>query len=455
MTAPRVLAFNDLENAYDDPERIGRLAGLIDDRRDERTIVCGAGDDTALGTVALLTGKRRGLARAFFEAVEPAAETFGNHDFDLGREWAVRWASSVPPTYCCANLEGPGVEEIPSATRLEAGGQQVGITGVAHPDTADVCGSIDDLVFENPVPAVRRCRKRLGSDGVDAVVVLSHCGGYDREIAAETDVDAVIGGHVHREQCERVAGTAFVRTAGGGSELAEVALGDPPTVRLHDASRASVNERIVRTYREYRAETRVEQPLADVSERLTRTDGDRFGGESRTGNFLADAVRKVAGADLALFPAGSLRTGPPLEGTVTVGDVVSLAPFEDSVREVDVSGAGLRTALDGAAVPHPGDRGWVHAHLSGGRARWNTDGALVRLSVDGEPVADDRAYAVATTGWLVEVNDLFDPIAPDRVVADHAPIYEAAIAHARDGGLERARCEGRIRKAGASDGHGT
>lgn len=75
MSEPKLLAYNDLEGVYDSPERIGKLAGLIGERRDGKTVVCGAGDDTALGTVALLSGDQRALARPFFEQVEPAAVT--------------------------------------------------------------------------------------------------------------------------------------------------------------------------------------------------------------------------------------------------------------------------------------------------------------------------------------------------------------------------------------------
>lgn len=82
----RLLGYSDLESLYDDPDRVGAFASLVERRRDERTLVVGAGDNTALGTLALLTDEGRAQARPFFEAVEPAADTFGNHDLSrLGR----------------------------------------------------------------------------------------------------------------------------------------------------------------------------------------------------------------------------------------------------------------------------------------------------------------------------------------------------------------------------------
>ncbi len=51
----RILHYSDIENAYDDPDRIGRLAGCINANRDQRTLVVGTGDNTAPGVLSLVT----------------------------------------------------------------------------------------------------------------------------------------------------------------------------------------------------------------------------------------------------------------------------------------------------------------------------------------------------------------------------------------------------------------
>jgi 2',3'-cyclic-nucleotide 2'-phosphodiesterase (5'-nucleotidase family) len=75
---PRLLHYSDLEGVFDSPERVARLAGLIAELRDEETLVVGTGDNTAPGVLSLATEGRAALP--FFEAVEPDADTFGNHD---------------------------------------------------------------------------------------------------------------------------------------------------------------------------------------------------------------------------------------------------------------------------------------------------------------------------------------------------------------------------------------
>ncbi|PSQ07926.1 bifunctional metallophosphatase/5'-nucleotidase [Halobacteriales archaeon QS_5_68_33] len=489
----RLLAYSDLESAYDDPDRVGALSARLARRRDDRTLVVGAGDNTALGTLALLTDAGRAQALPFFEGVGPAADTFGNHDLDPGPEWAAEWADRVPATYCCANATGPGVDDVPDATVVERDGIRVGVVGVAHPETDDICGAVDAVDFGDPVPAAREA---LAAMDVDYRVVLAHCGAEDPRVAREVDADVVVGGHLHDRHADRCDGTVFVRTAGGGVELAEVTLGAEPEVAFHDVDPASfdpgrettgyptaaadgagaaagdapppVAASVARTYRERRAALGVDEVVARVADPLVRTGTERFGGESRVGNFGADAMRAATteasgderadggiggAADLALFPAGSVRTGDPLAGAVTVGDVVSVCPFGGPVIECELDGTELRDVLTEAAYPHAGDRGWVQFHVSGGRVVWTDDSELARATVGGDPLDPDRTYRVATPEYVVRI-DAFAPLNRGSAVAEHSEQWEALVSHARRGGLDVA-CEGRIRRVSSEAVEGT
>mgnify|MGYP000433429784 CR=1 FL=1 len=507
----RILGYSDLENAYDDPARVGAFASLLERHRDERTLVVGAGDDTALGTLALLTDESRAQALPFFEAVDPAADTFGNHDFDHGARWAGEWADRVPATYCCANVVGPeggsgdggGIGDVPDATVVERGGHEVGIVGVAHPETADICGTVDELDFGDPVAAANDAFADLGP--VDYRVVLAHCGAEDPTVAAGVDADVVLGGHLHSRRVERFEDTLLVRTAGGGTELVEVTLGDAnrddrrATAEFHEVDPASFDPKssptaeadggrdgpgdgcavagssdehatvesgdeypvaesnarspaaasVVETYRERRAALGVDEVVAHVDDPLVRTEHERFGGESRVGNFAADAMRASADTQLGLFPGGSVRTGDTLAGAVTVDDVVSVCPFGGPVVECELAGTALRAVLEEAARPHPGDRGWVQFHVSGGRVVWTDESELARATVGGDPLDPDRTYRVATPEYVVTI-DAFGPLSRDNVVAEHAEQWRALVAHARDGGLDVA-CERRIARVPPED----
>lgn len=446
---PRLLCFSDLENAYDHPARMGRLAGLIDDRRDEQTLVLGSGDDTALGALGLLSDAGRGAARPFFEAVRPEAETFGNHEFDDGEAFAREWASSVPTRYLCANLDGSWT--VPGWQVFEPGGTAVGVVGVAHPDTDRIVGIDIETTVTDPVPAVRDGARACRREGAAHVVVLSHGGSHDERIAGRTDVDVVLGGHTHDRRMDRIEGTLLVRSAGLGSEVIEVELRDETEATFHDVPAAPPAEgeafdaELADVYRTYRQQLGAAEVVAEVEEPIRRP----IGGESRVGNFAADAVRAAADADVGFILAGAVRPGPPLSGRVTVFDVVSLSPFEGDVVELAVDGTVVRRAIETVAAPID-DGGTFRFHLSGARVRVTEGGEIDSVAVAGDPLEPAGTYSVATSAYAVETA-IVDSLVADDVIDRCGPGYEALVTHARAGGLD-VSVEGRLGLASESDG---
>ncbi|WP_433628692.1 5'-nucleotidase C-terminal domain-containing protein [Halomicrococcus sp. NG-SE-24] len=442
----RLLHYADLENVYDHPERVGRLAGRIDALRDDSTLVVGAGDDTALGTLALFTDAGRAQARPFFEALSPDAETFGNHEFDRGAERALELARTTPQAWLCANVADwadggrstfpNGVS--PSAT-FDAGDRRVGIVGVAHPKTAEMSGA--DLQFTDPAAAVNREAARLRERGADRVVALAHLGD-DPAFAAAVDADAVLCGHETERRIRRIDGTLLVQTADG--ELAEVTLGDDTDVTVHDVTDAPLDEDVTATYRRRRAAAGVDAVVARVDDPIERAPDVRYGGECRLGNFVTDAYRAGADADVGFVHSASLREGPLLADDVTVGDVVGVAPFPTALVELELSGSDLRAAVEWTGEPFGRDDG-VGLHVSGACVRRDEDGDLRAVRVGGDPLDAGATYSVALMNYLPSVEQ-FPTLTADDVVAEYGPQYEHLVAHARAGGLAAVECEGRIRR---------
>src|SRR6056297_535602 len=103
--APRLLHYSDVENVYDSPERVGRLAGLLRDLRAEspaETILAGSGDNTSPGVLALVADGAQALD--FYEVVEPDVATFGNHEFDHGLPALRRLVRESPQQWVSANV---------------------------------------------------------------------------------------------------------------------------------------------------------------------------------------------------------------------------------------------------------------------------------------------------------------------------------------------------------------
>jgi len=446
----RLLHYSDLETALDDPAQCGTLAGAIAARRDGDTVVVGTGDNTAPGALSLATEGR--AAMTLFRAIEPDVDTFGNHDFDFGPETARELAAEAPQTWLCANAERDGERFAPDATQpttlVETDSATVGVVGVAHPKTDTINPAAEGVTFTDPVPAVREHAGRLRERGADHVVVASHCGYGDERLARETDVDAVLGGHVHDVHTDVIDGTAVVRPGRAWRHISEVSLDGTPDVTVHDVDDGHVEASVVERLRERLARYGLDEVVATVEDPIERTEKTVTVAESRIGNLLTDALRWQAGADIAVSPPGAIRSGPPLAGSVTVADLVGLAPYTDDLAVVELSGDQLRDAFVGVPFGyHEGDYPTRYCcHVSGAQLVWDDEaGELLDATVDGEPIDPDEQYTVAVADYLVETEFVNDAFAEEDVVERHGVARQAVVDYAREVGLD-ADTEGRIER---------
>lgn len=367
MPTPRLLHLADLETIYDDPERLGRLAGAIDAARDDRTLVVGAGDTSALGALAFESDDGRAIARPFYDRVEPVADTLGNHEFDFGLDGAIDWARTTPGIHLVANTAGVAHDDgrwtgLQPSTVVDCAGERLGLIGVAHPETAELSGHDLDVELTDPVEAVRTEADRLRAEGPDWLVVLSHAGPIDAEIAAETDVDVVLGGHDHDAVRERIDGTLLSRTEGGQAGVYQIVeLGDSPSVTTRSVDPAPRVEPIETAYRDLADEQGLTAGLGTLPEPLDHAE---------TATLVADAYRTRGDADVGLVAAASVRGGLPER--VTRGDVVGAVPFGSELDVHRLSGDALRAIADRCADPLDA-----------------THGGLVAAGLEAEP--DDEA----------------------------------------------------------------
>lgn len=447
----RLLHYSDIENVHDDPEAVGRLAGTIRSLDGDRTLVCGTGDNLAPGVLPLVT--RGEIALEFFDAVSPAVETFGNHDFDFGpnrtadliRRSPQRWLSAnvVRDGEPFAGVERWGIERI--------GDERVGFFGLTDPTTPSI-GDLDgEIVFSDPIPAANRAIDALRDRGVEYVVALSHLGRADGRLAAACDIDVILGGHVHSERIERIDGTVLTRPGNGGKVVLEIDL-DSGEVTRHAVANGQMDEELTARYRERLSSIGLDEVVASVDEPIARTDREAFRGESRVGNFVADAYRwaaeRTVGTDppvVGLQNSGGIRTGPPLERAVTTGDLIGLVPFDEPLVIVELSGSDLRSVFqEGADTPGFGESDWWHAHVSGARLVYDhDDDRLIEATVAGERIDDEQRYRLAVSEFLLHTEVEFPTLTDARVLERLETQYQVLIDYARAVGVDP-KLEGRV-----------
>ncbi len=451
----RLVQYSDIENVHDDPESVGRLAGTIQSLHAEDALVCGTGDNTAPGVLPLVS--RGEIALEFFEAVRPDLETFGNHDFDFGPARTAELLRRSPQRWLSANISWNG-EPFGGVDRWgieRIGDERIGFFGVTDPTTPSIGDSEGDLIFSDPIEAAERAVGALRDRGVDHVVALSHLGRADDRLAAACDIDVILGGHVHTERIERLGETLLTRPGSGGETVLEIDL-ETGDVERHVVGSGPIDPELASRYETRLSAAGLEEVVGHVGEPIARTDRETYRGESRVGNFVADAYRWAAERAVGTEPpvvglqnSGGIRTGPALSGSVTTRGLIGLVPFDEALVVAELTGSELRAIFEeGAAVTGFGEAEWWHAHVSGAEITYSYDDSrLIDAAVAGEPIVDDRRYRLAASEFLLHTEVEFPTLEERHVVERLQTQYDVLIEYARRVGIDPV-IEGRISRVG-------
>ena len=458
----RLLQYSDVENVFDNPQQAGHLAGAIRTRSDANTIICGTGDNTAPGVLALIDRGQQALE--LFEAVNADVETFGNHDFDFGTEATRSIVAASPQTWVSTNIyhqddDGTagkrfaGDDVVPTAIE-SIDKETVGFIGVTDPATPSLNPMADDLYFTDPYNAAEKAIETLRASDVDYIVALSHLGSGDDELAQQGDIDVILGGHLHTQRHEWIDGTLCVRPGASGEAIIEVTLNNGDiTATRHETANAPLADDVVSALQGRVEAAGLDEVVAHTSQPLERTHSEVFAGESRIGNFVADAYRWALDTDIGLQNSGGIRNGPPLAGDITVADLMSVVPFNEHIVCAELTGETLHAVLreSAASVVDFGEPGWWHSHVSGVTIVWDDDAETIQtVSVNNQPIAPEQSYTLATSAYVLHSDHEFPTLTNRHRVGEGGIQFEILIEYAREQGIDVA-IEGRVQRIESLD----
>ncbi|MBO7745292.1 bifunctional metallophosphatase/5'-nucleotidase [Paenibacillus sp. MWE-103] len=405
-------------------EQAAKIAAYIEDTRrahgNDHVLVLDIGDH--MDRMRVETEASDGLANvALLNAAGYDAATFGNNEGltftpeQLDEAFGERAAFRT----VCANLfrsEGGGRPAwMLPRTVIEKAGIRFGLVGV----TAAFAEFYALLGWDatNPLEAVAEQVEAVRPEA-DVVIVMSHVGlPFDRRLAETVPgIDVILGGHTHHllEEPEIVGGTYLCAAGKYGEYVGRVDI-------RYDAGtgRAAVEAGCVpmAAYPEDPAASAVIGGfLAESGPRLARVVAELaaplpavHGQESPLPNLLAAGLRRWTGAEIGLVNAGQLLGGLAAGG-VTAGDLHALCPSPINPCRLTLAGRDIRASLEEALLPgfieKPirgfGFRGLVLGTLAvdGLEIRYDPDGPpgarIAAVAVNGEPLDDERAYAVGT-----------------------------------------------------------
>ena len=389
--------------------------------RSDNSILVDGGDQFQ-GTL-FYTYYKGALAAEMMNKMGYDAMTVGNHEFDDGPEVLRGFMDAVTFPVLMSNADVSAepllADTLAKSTVIERGGQKLGLIGLTPENTDELASPGDNITFSDPVAAVQGEVDRLTAAGVNKIIVLSHSGyGVDQQVAAETTgVDVIVGGHSNtllsntndRAQGPyptMVGSTAIVQAYAYGKFLGELnvtfdddgdlvsATGEPLIMDAAVTADAATVARIAEAaapLEEIRSKV-----VAETAAEIVGVREDCRARECAMGNLIADAMLarvKGQGIDVAIQNGGGIRASIDA-GEVTMGEVLTVLPFQNTLSTFKVSGATLIEALENAVSQHE-------------------EGAGRFLQVSGMSYAFDLAQPVGSRVSDVMIGDA--PIDPEKV----------------------------------------
>jgi 5'-nucleotidase len=161
-------------------------------------------------------------------------------------------------------------------------------------------------------------------------------------------------------------------------------------------------------------------------------------GECALGNLVTEAMlAAIPGAEVAITNGGGLRAGLP-EGQVTLGDVLTVLPFGNTIAVMGLRGADLLAAIEHGLAQGAGTAGRF-PQVAGIRFAWDPTapaGARVRMLEVAQgagfaPVEPGRVYRVLTNDFMRKGGDGY-AMFRDRAIDpyDTGPVLDEVVAEA-------------------------
>ncbi|PZR01100.1 MAG: multifunctional 2',3'-cyclic-nucleotide 2'-phosphodiesterase/5'-nucleotidase/3'-nucleotidase [Cereibacter sphaeroides] len=426
----------------------------------ENVLVLDAGDQFQ-GSLFYTTYK--GAAEAeFMEKIGYDAMAVGNHEFDDGPQGLASFLDKVTFPIISGNLDLSQSTELKGRIKpyvvLEVGGQKIGVVSALATDTVETSSPGPNVIFKSEGDSIGAAIDELTAQGVNKIIALTHIGyEKDKQLAGTVDdLDAIVGGHSHTylsaTDPERAGayptwinqrdGTLVpvVQAYSYGKYLGHLILTFDDDGKLVYASGDTLAlDSTVKPDQEVAARVaELAGPLAEIRSKVVAETSDAIDGsrdscrqmECEMGNLVADAMLdrvKGQGVTIAIQNGGGLRASID-GGTVTMGEVITVLPFQNTLSTFDSAGADIVAALENGASDIENGAGRF-AQVAG--LKYTVDPAkpsgsrisdvMVRDGDGWAPIALDATYGVVSNNYVRGGGDGFDMFINAKNVYDFGP----------------------------------
>ena len=430
-----------------------------------------------------------------------AITSVGNHEFDEGWQELKRMQTGgCHPVDGCKGpkpFAGAKFEYLAASTYLDSGetlfppytirefdGVKVGFIGMTLEGTPDVItpAARAGIRFADEAETVNALVPKLQAQGVEAIVVLLHEGGFTTgaqddcrglagtivDIVPKFDkaVDVIVTGHTNGIYICTVDGRLVTSAGAYGTRLTDISmLIDPKSGEVIGAKARDVmiaadawaedpaQVALINAYRT-QAEPLMKRVVGSSTGVIAR--GRTETGETSLGDIIADSMLAAArraepGTQIAFMNPGGIRADLPFNngGQLTFADIFAVQPFGNDLVVITLTGAEIETVLKQQYQPS----GNNILQVSDGFAfTWRQPAGqpieIVPGSVklDGAPLVPTQTYRVVTNNFLAGGGDSFVAFKSGRDKVTVGSDLEALEAYVTANSPLAATNKGRIRR---------
>ncbi|MBN9315564.1 MAG: 5'-nucleotidase C-terminal domain-containing protein [Devosia sp.] len=473
---------------------IARLKTAIDAERQkakaagENVVLFSAGDEFQ-GSL-FYTQYKSEIVADFMNQIGFDAVATGNHEFDDGPSEFAKFIAAAKFPIIGGNFDTTKDADLkglpPGVVVLNIGGDKVGVIGATTEDTPEIASPGPNVAFESVTEYVKGAVGGLEAAGIDKIIVLSHIGyTVDQDLAkAVSGIDLIVGGHSHTFLGD-VPGSAGpyptlvknpdgvdvpIVTAGQyGKVLGELKVTWDDAGKLVSATGAPILlDKSVKPDQGFIDKVaELGKPLETLKAEVIGTataaiQGDRNVCrvmECSMGNLVADAQLdrvKDQGITISIANSGGLRASID-EGQITMGEVLTVLPFSNTLATFQIGGADLVASLENGvsqiedvAGRFPQVAGLKYTFDKSKPVGSRISDVLVKDGDSWVPIDPAKTYGVVTNNYVRGGGDGYELFAKNAVNAyDFGPPLEKVVADfiAKQGGSYTPYTDGRITDA--------
>ncbi len=457
-------------------ECVGGAARLVTAIAAERQKLAGQnvlllnGGDNFQGSLFYTTYKGKAEAE-FLNLMKFDAMTVGNHEFDDGEDALAPFLDDIRFPVLSANVSASAASKVGDRIKpsivLEVGGQKIGIVGAVTNDTPEIASPGPNITIADDIASITAEVEKLKAAGVNKIIALTHVG-YPRDkelIARIPGVDVVVGGHSHsllsntdakaegpyptmidNPEGYRVPVTqaaSYSKYLGAfkvvfdDNGVVKEASGDPIPLDATVTPDAGVLARVAE----------LAKPIEELKNREVAETGAPIDGsrdtcrtqECEMGNLVSDAILdRVAGqgVTIAVQNGGGLRASID-QGVVTMGEVLTVLPFQNTLATFQLAGADLVASLE-AGVSEVEEVKGRFPQVAGLRYEYDGSvapnaGRIKKVEVNEKgvwmPIDPAKDYLVVTNNYVRQGGDGYKLFAEKAKNAyDYGPSLEQVVA---------------------------